>query len=116
MKKLIIALLLGSQLFALGDKTPSNNCKIVYGNIAAPKDVISTNFYSYDEYKMYKDEKGQLQFKNFSDQTQDFLKKVKAAAQEDCSEVGASVINIVDLKHQVDKDMFYFSTAINYIK
>jgi len=115
--RLALAFFLTSlSLFALGSKSSPNNCKIVFGVQSNAKNIIASNFFSYDEYKMYKDEDGKFQFKDFSTQAQNFLTKVKNNAQDECAKNGSTIINIVEIKHQVDKDRFYFSAPINYIK
>ena len=116
MRLVLSLLLLSISLFALGSKVSQNSCKIVFGSVTNPQKVVAINFFSFDEYKMYKDKDGQYQFKDFSTQTQNFLTNVKKNAQEDCKKYGAKTINIVEIKHQVDKDKFYFSAPINYLK
>ena len=116
MRHIFILMMSVSLMFALGKSTVKGNCSYVYGSPSYFSKVINSNFFTYDEYKMYKDSNGEYQFKEFSTQAINFLEKVKKSAQEDCASSGAKIINIVQLNHQVDKDKFYFSATVNYIK
>lgn len=79
-------------------------------------EVVDYQAYSSAKPRLYKDNKGEFQFKPFIEAYNEFFLYLRDTAIKMCETSEYSGISNVDIKFAVDEKTYYFTATLNYIK